>query len=172
MEDEQVPAFALTVAKGGLKIKPVEEGSCVRMPAPTPGVPNFMQPRSFADVRRGEKPSCGLTGQRNGPNSVLVGGEATLETLARVVGDPLGRVQVLDQTGISGKFNFVLEFAIDDNTPGGRLPGRPQDIEPSEVPRGATIFTALQEQLGLRLEPAHARRDFIVIDRVEKPSPN
>src|SRR5262249_33614188 len=42
IETEQVPAFALTVAKGGLKIKPMQEGACEQQPAPTPGVPNLI----------------------------------------------------------------------------------------------------------------------------------
>jgi uncharacterized protein (TIGR03435 family) len=49
------------------------------------------------------------------------------------------------------------------------LPAPPQ---PADVPRAATIFTAIEEQLGLKLEPARAPRDFIVIDRVERPSPD
>jgi len=89
-ETEQIPAFGLTVDRRGLKVKPAEEGSCDRPPAPTPGVPYFLRPRNFADVRRGEKPTCGLSGQRNGPNFVFVGGEATLEALARVLGGSLG----------------------------------------------------------------------------------
>jgi uncharacterized protein (TIGR03435 family) len=40
------------------------------------------------------------------------------------------------------------------------------------VPRGQTVFAAVEDQLGLKLEPARAPRDFIVIDRVERPSPN
>jgi hypothetical protein len=42
----------------------------------------------------------------------------------------------------------------------------------SVLPRAATIFTALEEQLGIRLEPAKAPREFLVIDHVERLSPN
>jgi uncharacterized protein (TIGR03435 family) len=167
IETEQVPAFALTVAKGGLKIKPVQDGACEPQPAPTPGVPNFMRPPSFSDVRRGVKPRCGFFGDRNGPNSVIVAGGTTLGTLT-LLGNQLN-ARILDKTGITDKFNFTLEFVIDENTP-GRL-GR-GDVEPGDIPRAATIFTALEEQLGLRLEPAKAPREFIVIDHVERLSPN
>jgi uncharacterized protein (TIGR03435 family) len=44
--------------------------------------------------------------------------------------------------------------------------------DPSAVPRAPGIFTALEEQLGLRLERIRAPRDFIVIDQVERPAPN
>jgi uncharacterized protein (TIGR03435 family) len=169
IETEQVPAFTLTVAKGGLKIKPVQEGDCVQQPARDPGVPNLIRPPSFADVRRGVKPFCGtFIGDQNGPNSVFVAGGSTLGTLT-LLGGQLG-AKVLDKTGVTDKFNFVLEVAIDENTPGRLL--RFQDPGPSDIPRAATIFTAFEEQLGLRLEPAKAPREFLVIDRVEKLSPN
>src|SRR5215831_19273503 len=58
IETEQVPAFALTVAKGGLKIKPTKEGECEKPPAPTPGVPSLLRPPTADDVRRGVKPWC------------------------------------------------------------------------------------------------------------------
>jgi len=169
IETEQVPAFALTVARRGLKIKPADAGSCE--PGPPRDVPAIRIAVRFEAVRRGEKPSCGVTVQANGPNQVLVGGEATLATLAQRLGNPLGRVRVFDKTEIADKFNFVLEFAWDENTPGQRLV-TPDAGEPPDVPRAATIFTALDEQLGLRLEPARAPREFIVIDYVERPSPN
>jgi uncharacterized protein (TIGR03435 family) len=168
IETEQVPAFALTVAKGGLKIKPMQEGECEPLPRPEPGIPNTVRPHRFADVRRGEKPSCAFIGNRNGPNSTLVAGGASLSSLV-LLGSDLG-AKILDKTGITDKFNFTLEFAIDENTP-GRL-ARGEDIQPSDIPRAATIFTALEEQLGLRLEPAKAPREFIVIDHVERLSPN
>jgi uncharacterized protein (TIGR03435 family) len=168
IETEEVPAFALTVAKGGLKIKPMQEGECEQPPAQTPGVPSVVRPPTAEDVRRGEKPWCSFFGGQNGPNSVLVAGGTTLGTLT-LLGGQLN-AKVLDKTGITDKFNFILEFAIDENTP-GRL-ARIQDTGPSDVPRAATIFTALEEQLGLRLEPAKAPREFIVIDHVERLSPN
>jgi uncharacterized protein (TIGR03435 family) len=76
-------------------------------------------------------------------------------------------------TGVTDWFKYVLEFVLDDNSPGLRGPEQllvpPQ---PPDVPPAATIFTALEEQLGLRLDPAKAPREFIVIDHVERPSPN
>jgi uncharacterized protein (TIGR03435 family) len=168
IETEQIPAFNLTVAKGGLKVKPVDTDACTPPPPITPGVPMIYRPVSFADVRRGQKPTCGVSLQRNGPNIVVVGGAANIGRLG--LGGVLGQVQVLDKTGITDRYNYLLEFAIDDNVRPLFLP--PQDAGSPDVPRGQTIFTAVEEQLGLKLEPAKAPRDFIVIDRVERPSPN
>jgi len=175
---EEVPAFALTVAKGGLKMKPATLGVDCEPPSPgSPqlnGIPVTMRPRSFADVRSGQKPSCTLGGERNGPNMVIVGGAVPISGLARMLASRLGGVRVLDKTGVTDRFNFVLEFAVDENAPGLRIPGLPPPERPeaSDVPLAATIFSALEDQLGLKLEPAKAGREFIVIDHVERASPN
>jgi uncharacterized protein (TIGR03435 family) len=157
-------------------MKPATPDDCEAPPPGSPqlnGRPVNARPRSFADVRSGQKPSCTLSGQRNGPNMVLVGGNVPIAGLTRLLGSRLGGVRVLDRTGINDRFNFVLEFAIDDNAPGLRVPGLPEETkEPSDVALAATIFTALEDQLGLKLEPAKAPREYIVIDHVEHPSPN
>jgi len=176
IDTEQVPAYALTVAKGGLKIYPVDTSACEPRPTLQPGTPveSLPQPRNFADVRRGAKPSCGLSGQRNGPNMVFVGGAGQLEGLARVLGSRLGGIRVLDRTGVTDRFNFVVEFAVDENEPGLPIERRadlpPLPGEENDAPLAPTIFTALEEQLGLRLERAQTGREFIVVDRIERPA--
>jgi uncharacterized protein (TIGR03435 family) len=45
-------------------------------------------------------------------------------------------------------------------------------VDPSDIARAPTIFTAIQEQLGLTLERAQVGREFVVVDHVERPSPN
>ena len=187
VETEQVPAFSLTVAPGGLKIKPVQATGIapdgfVRAdartdacePGPPPDVPAIRIPRSFIEVRRGEKPSCGVTTALNGPNFVVVGGAAGMTGLGRVLGTRLGNVRVIDNTGVTDVFNFILEFVLDENTPDGpiNVPRRQMAADPSSVARGSTIFRALEEQLGLRLEPVRTPREFLVIDQIERPGPN
>jgi uncharacterized protein (TIGR03435 family) len=172
IETEQVPAFALTVAPGGLKVKPAEPDSCVSYPVdPTVprinGVPIGARRPTVADVRGGEKRLCGTFVERNGPNQVFIAGGAQFSALAQQLAPRLGRVQVFDRTGLTDRFDWILEAAADENTPGPA--GAPP---PSDVPRGPAIPVALEEQLGLRLEPAQAPRDVIVIDHVERPSPN
>lgn len=65
---------------------------------------------------------------------------------------------VLDKTGLTGKYAFNMRWSPEGMDPGS-------DAPPS-------IFTAIQEQLGLKLEPAKAPLEFIVIDRAERPSTN
>lgn len=182
IETEQVPALALVVAPGGLKITPAAPDSCT--PANRLGgraarytisegqglLPNFPERPTLSDVRRGQKPVCGQILERNGPNRVLVAGGSTFSALAQVLGRVtrglVGPVQVYDKTGITDMFDWILEFAPAED------PGPSSPSEPTNVPLGPTIFSALQQQLGLRLEPAQAPRDFIVIDAIERPSPN
>jgi len=73
----------------------------------------------------------------------------------------LGRV-VVDKTGLTGEYDFELKWTPD-------LPaGGPVDAAPA----GPSLFTALEEQLGLRLQTGRAPLDVLVIDKVEKPSEN
>jgi uncharacterized protein (TIGR03435 family) len=170
IDSEQVPAFALSIDKRGLKMKPMQEGGCEPLPAPTPGVRGAR--RNFESVRRGEKPSCGVFIQRNGPNAVMVAGGVPVEALLSMLGGSLGRVRVLDKTGLTDKFNFILEFFIDETTKDTFMFFPRQNVEPSDVPPGESIYSALEDQLGLHIEPARAPRAFIVIDHVERLSPN
>jgi uncharacterized protein (TIGR03435 family) len=177
VETEQVPAYALVVAPGGLKIRPSEQDSCISYPAdPTVprinGVPIGARRPMLADVRRGEKRVCGQLPERNGPNQVFVAGSSTFGVLAQQLAARLGRVRVYDKTGITDPFDWILEFAPNEN-PSGPANMNPQTApEPADVPRGPTIFIALEEQLGLRLEPARQPREYIEIDAVERPAPN
>jgi uncharacterized protein (TIGR03435 family) len=79
----------------------------------------------------------------------------------------LKNAPVLDKTGITGKYDFKLAFSRDSDTemgPGEALPPT-NDSEP-------TIVDALKGQLGLKLVPIRIPFDEIVIDHIEKPSPN
>ena len=87
--------------------------------------------------------------------------------------DILG-ARVINRTDIpsTALFNYVLEFAPDDRTL-GPLGGRGRGLtQASAEPRAPDIFTAFKEQLGLRLEAVQAPREYIVVDRIERPSPN
>jgi len=74
---------------------------------------------------------------------------------------------VLDQTRLAGRFNFTLLWTPDEfQTSGGTArPANPNDARPS-------LTTAVQEQLGLKLEAIKAPADVLIIDKVEKPSGN
>ena len=80
--------------------------------------------------------------------------------LARLLRPAVGRL-VIDKTGLKGSYRFALPF----NVLAARGPDAANDSSPS-------IFTALQEQLGLKLESSRATRETLVIDRIERPSEN
>ena len=104
----------------------------------------------------------------------LDGEGVPLEFLASTLSSQLGR-PVIDRTGLTGHYTFKLQWTPDPGQSaskfGGPLPPG-VDAPPPPDPNGPSIFTAIQEQLGLRLESQKGPVDLIVIDRVEKPSEN
>jgi len=186
IEAEQVPAFALTVASGGLKIKPMQEGDCTREP-PSDAVKaerdrhGWTGPVLITEAARfGIKPTCGtIYGEQNGPNFRMEHVAQSPGSVAGTVGRALD-ARVVDRTGITDRFIFGWEFGPDESTPGilrmmfqeRTWVPRPGWDGPSTLPKAPPIFTALEQQLGLKVEPIRVPREFIVIDRVERPSPN
>jgi uncharacterized protein (TIGR03435 family) len=77
---------------------------------------------------------------------------------------------VVDQTGIQGRYDFVLTWTPDETQFGGRGGQAPPAADPANAPPG--LFTAIQEQLGLKLEAAKSPVEVLVIDQLEKPTPN
>ena len=78
---------------------------------------------------------------------------------------------VIDRTGLPGRFDFTLTWTPDESQGRSFGPRQPAPTTPdSKAPPG--FFTAIQEQLGLRIESQTAPVDVIVIDRVDKPSDN
>src|SRR5678810_1245369 len=97
--------------------------------------------------------------QPNGPNVVLVAGEATLEGIGRALVGGLGKPQVFDRTGNTDKFNLVLEYLGDPNSPMFSVPNT--SAAPTTPVEPAPDAKVVLEQLGLRLEPAKAPREYI-----------
>jgi uncharacterized protein (TIGR03435 family) len=91
----------------------------------------------------------------------IAGSDDTIGILARELTQVLGRV-VVNQTGLSGRFDLTLRWTPDD---AAGLASPSPDIPPD-------IFTAIQEQLGLKLESTKGPVPVLVIDSIEKPSPN
>jgi len=111
----------------------------------------------------GQAPPCGGL-NRNGMFAV---DSATMDQLSNYLSAELNR-KVIDRTGLSGRFNAHLTW-----TPDQLLPLGPPDRNPPPIdPNGTSIFTAVQEQLGLKLEPTTGPVDVLVIDSVERPTPN
>ncbi len=89
--------------------------------------------------------------------------QAFVNFLERATGRP-----VIDRTGLSGQFDLSLQF-----NPGvSRLPEGRTDITLAELEERPTIFTAVREQFGLKLESATEPVDVLVIDAVERPTPD
>ena len=156
---EEAPLYALTLAKGGLKLKPMQDGDCI--------------PKGPPEWPEGGKPPCGWVGWNvHGPDRVLLGGGITLNRLASELAELILDRNVIDQTGISGTYNIRLEYALDDNT---RCIGPAQwcQVDPnSEIPPGPNIFNALERQYGLKLETIRGPKEHIVVDSVQPPSEN
>jgi uncharacterized protein (TIGR03435 family) len=174
-ETRDVPVYELTVAKGGLKLQrpgdlacteplfggPPREGrsflplNCSKLQRTEPGSCVEREP---GPAQPGEKPRCGdspgLIGPQRITYDVFGGAMKQVAGALRVDKHP-----VIDKTGLADLFNVHLEYT-------------PDNAPPTDNPDGApTIFTALA-QLGLKLDPSHASRDFLVIDRLERPTGN
>jgi bla regulator protein blaR1 len=105
-------------------------------------------------------PVCGLWGS---PGQIRMGGSLSL--LTNALSTITGR-KVVDRTGLSGNWDLTLTFAAEQR-------GQPPGAEPPAAdPTAPSIFTALQEQLGLKLESTKGLVDVLVIDRVEHPTPD
>jgi uncharacterized protein (TIGR03435 family) len=94
----------------------------------------------------------------------------SMSVLALILSQTTGRT-VVDKTGLNGRYDFSLEYTPEragKGVPEGREEGR----EGASNPNGPSIFTAVQEQLGLKLEPQKGPVEFIVVDHAEEPSAN
>ncbi len=154
-ETREAPVYALEVAKSGMKLRPVAEGSCIPLEmdkALTPPAPGEQHP-DF----------CGTGGfNRKGANVTLQEHAMTLDEFSdrlRLVSDR----PIVNKTAAAGMFDFHLEFVSDQTATG---------LTPPDNPSGPSMFTAIQEQLGLKLEPTRGPGEFLVIDHVEKPDAN
>jgi uncharacterized protein (TIGR03435 family) len=108
---------------------------------------------------------CGS--MRMGPG-LINGSGRTIAQILPTLSDLLGR-PVIDKTGLTGPYDFALRFA-----PTGRATGLfallPGATPPPEDPDAPGLSTAVQEQLGLKLESARGPVEVVVIDRIEKPT--
>jgi bla regulator protein blaR1 len=113
------------------------------------------------------QPTCG--GLLRGGNLTLNGW--SMSRLAVNLATWVDRM-VVDRTGLNGGFNLKLEWSLDErprfDAIGG--PARPVDVPTERT--GPSIFSAIEEQLGLKLQPATGPVDVLVIEHVEKPTPD
>jgi uncharacterized protein (TIGR03435 family) len=152
-ETREISGYVMTVDKGGLKVKPTQEGSCDRID-PT----DFSQslPAMPCNIPRMS---------RNGPLTVFDMRGVSLDNFARLL-HPDGR-PVVDRTGVTGAFDIHLEWEpVAANSPDADS-GVASDPSPH-----ASQIEAMRRQLGLRLDPGKGTRELLVIDHLEKPSEN
>ena len=107
----------------------------------------------------GKRPVCQMLTTRR----FITAGTQTMQELTNVLQALTGR-PVADRTGLTGAFDFDLQWTSGPVAPAAG-PTAPADDGPS-------IFVALQEQLGLRLEPGRAPFDVLVVDSVQRPTPD
>jgi uncharacterized protein (TIGR03435 family) len=109
-------------------------------------------------------PGAAECGVRNGPGMINFGG-MPFASFVQMLSNQVGK-QVVDQTGLSGNYDVDLRFAL-ASAGAPRTDG--QAATPDDAP---SIFTAVQEQLGLKLTPGKAPVDVLVIDHIEQPDPD
>jgi uncharacterized protein (TIGR03435 family) len=173
-ESKEFQVEELVVAKGGPKLK--ESAVDPNAPPPTPPAGPPQGPPKLDKNGFPELPGPGLimmmTMGSNGPVGHMVAKGQPLSQLANMLGNQLNR-PVLDKTGLTGKYDFNIEFTPDLNglpaPPPGGLPGP----GPAPAPDGASapgsdLATAIQQQLGLRLVRSKAQLDVVVVDKAEK----
>jgi uncharacterized protein (TIGR03435 family) len=155
IEDREVPIYALVLGRSdgqfGPNVKRSNLDCAAISAAQTQGraMPAMTPPSNGA-------PLCGMT---QGGTTVR-GGGVSLEFLADSLSGPAGRT-VVDRTGLTGLWEFTLI----------RAPQQP-GAGTAPLPDAPSVFTAVQEQLGLRLEPSRGTVQVLVVDHIERPTEN
>jgi uncharacterized protein (TIGR03435 family) len=164
-ETRDLPAYALTAAKGGLKLPAPKEGGCVSL---TPDASTSYAGGRMPPPGEGRPPlaPCGSVRVILLPSGArMQGGKIPMAEFIRMLSGVLGS-PVIDKTGFTDLFDVRLDFLPDETT--AALPAPPS---PPDNPN-PSILAALQEQLGLRLESTKGPVEVLVIDRVERPTEN
>jgi uncharacterized protein (TIGR03435 family) len=181
VENREQPVYELVLARRdgrlGPGIKPVDIDCDAQIAAdraaaeaarnagtspPRPQFPDFNAPPPPCTVRIVGAAVRDRSGDRLGRLGDLLEGETTMATLADVLRPWAGRV-VVNKTSLSGSYRVAMNFDSTALRRGLDVTGSTPDGAPS-------VFTAIQEQLGLKLESSRAPRETLVIDRLERPT--
>jgi len=154
-EMRELPLYELTIARGGHKLQPT---TCIEPDSKNPGPAPGKTVRDY----------CGWSGFFPGR---FEGSTVSMTDLAKALANILGRT-VVDKTAIKGSFHVQLTFAPDDAAARAIAPGGDPRTTGPGADLGPNIFTAIQEQLGLKLESSKGPVEVLVIDHVEKPTEN
>jgi len=158
-ETKELPVYELVVAKSGSKLKLSEDQSPIRppergSPPPPPPQRGGPMPRGSMRMGRGDLEANGV------PMFNFI------QTLSQQLGRP-----VIDKTELKGFYDIHLQWTPELGQ-GPLIPGGPEPPPPPPDNSGPSIFTAVQEQLGLRLESARGPVEVLMIDSVQKPTEN
>jgi uncharacterized protein (TIGR03435 family) len=146
-ESKVLPAYALVIAENGPKLQESKVGEADANGA--------QGPAAQARVMLGK--------------GMLTGQSLRMADLVRMLSEQLHR-PVIDKTGLTGKYDLALHWAPDQSQPSGPAADGADSPAPGTAFSGASISTAVQEQLGLKLESQQGPVETLVIDQVEKPS--
>jgi uncharacterized protein (TIGR03435 family) len=149
-ETKEAPVFFLVIAKTGSKLQQAKPGDTYGSEIPG----------------RGRTMGQGMSTSSGRFFSIITAHGIPISTLIPSLARPLGR-PVFDRTGLTGNFDFTLQFATERPGPDDTLNGQP--MAGSDLP---FLFEAIQQQLGLKLESGKGPVEVIVIDHVERPSGN
>jgi uncharacterized protein (TIGR03435 family) len=157
-EPKEFQVEELVIGKNGAKLKATAVDPAAEL---EPGPPKFKDGELSG-------PGFATTVMANGQAHTMAKGQ-TLSRLTTLLGGQLHR-PVLDKTGLTGKFDFSIDFKMDlrgfGPPPGGPGPApAPADNAPDP---GPDLAAAVEQQLGLRLVPAKAKLDVLAIDKAEK----
>jgi uncharacterized protein (TIGR03435 family) len=183
-ESKEFQVAELTVAKGGVKLKPTELDPNAPPPGPPPAGPQGFPPPPKIDANGfPQLPGAGLIvmispGSNGSPTAHMTARAQTISDLANFLGNQLNLDKpVVDQTGLTGKYDFNVEYVPDLSkapppgavgigpAPGGGG-GAPGSSSEAAEP-GSNLVTAMQ-QLGLKVTSGKAKLDVLVIDKAEK----
>jgi uncharacterized protein (TIGR03435 family) len=155
-----MPAYALTVDKGGLKLPKAAEGDCID-PAPVQGQ-RLPAPCGYATIFF--EPATGLD---------VVGRQVAMADLIKVLSRILER-SIIDKTGFSSKFDVNLRFAYEQDITVGMPNPWPEanSGQPEDPGINPPITAALRQQLGLSLKSSKGPVEVLVVDQAERPSKN
>jgi uncharacterized protein (TIGR03435 family) len=114
--------------------------------------------------------SSSAPGQVLYPSGVIIGKSLTMATLAETLQNYVFSKPLVDKTGLDGRWDFTLKWTPDDT----QFPDAPESMRhpADDANPWPPLFTAIHEQLGLRLEAQKADVKVLVVDHVNQPSPN
>ena len=157
-EIKEVPVYELVIAKSGSKLKLSADQSPI---APPNGAPPSPTGQRGGPTPRGTIEMTGGSAEANGVSIAIF-----VQALSQQLDRPL-----IDKTGLQGLYDIKLQWTPESAK--GPFPAAGSEPTPSTPdPSGPSIFTAIQEQLGLRLESAKGSVEVEVVDGVQKSSEN